>query len=182
MADLGIEEIIITQLTELRSVVQGIQREVLPQMGEIRGAFTSWNQDHREYKHDFAEAMRQFITIREELGLIRDAVNKTAIDVEVLSQKLRSHEEDITELKVTNRALQILIEKINDKYDTETGRLSDRLAVIEKARAQEGGERRIMMVLGGSALSAIGVGVGALLTYVLPVAFSHAAEWFKVSK
>jgi cell division protein FtsB len=178
VAELGIDEIIITQLNELRSIVQVMQREVLPQMGEIRGAFSSWNADHREYKHDFAEAMRQFITIREELGLIRDAVNKTAIDVEVMSQKLRAHDEDIVDLKATNRALQIVIEKMNDKYTDVTDKLEERVALIEKARAREGGERRVMMVFGGSALSAIGVGIGALLTYIVPLAVSHVASWF----
>lgn len=129
------------------------ERELYTNIGEIKASFDSWKNDHREYRHDIAEFKVTFARLFEEIGLIRDAVTKTAIDMERISQQVRGNTDDIAEDRHH-------LKKLDDKVED----LDKRIKVVEHGRAAERGAWAAFVIVWTIA-GAVG---GAFLAVVLP--------------
>ena len=133
-------------------------RANVAELGMIAAKLGAWEKsrqdDHKEYREDIQDFRSEFRRVHDELAGIKTAVTRTATDMELIAQQVRTSVGDIKELK------------------SDVENLDERVKSLEAGRSRERGAWAVF-VLVWTVLGTIG---GAALAVVMP---NFIPTWLK---
>ena len=133
-------------------------RAKVAELAAIAVMFRAWEEsrrdDHKEYREDIQAFRVEFRRMHEENGAITTAVNRIAIDMEGLVQRVRGNSYDLDEHGVRLTTLEKKVER------------------LEHIRALERGAWGVIVLVG----AAFGAVAGATIAVIMPGWIPH---WMK---